>query len=190
MDSRLSAIRGLQTTSPLWIQGILLNVFNKFSAGLILSQFVFELWHFYLVYVSTLLMTELGPALPQLVRVSFRLFVVLTSDDIVYEPDPLSPLIKKNPIIGINSLINVLDFMPRYAILYACIIFRCWIIVSIGVRIWLVCTNFFDVCVFSNFICVFFIRGFIIFHFANSKPSNSDFNFKLQLQTSIFGFGL
>ena len=100
-----------------------MNVFNKFSAGLILSQFVFELWHFYLVYVSTLLMTELGPALPQLVRVSFRLFVVLTSDDIVYEPDPLSPLIK-NPIIGINSLINVLDFMPKYAILYACI-FRC-----------------------------------------------------------------
>ena len=124
MDSRLSAIRGLQITSPLRIQGILLNVFNKFSAGLILSQFVFELWHFYLVYVSTLLMTELGPALPQLVRVSFRLFVVLTSDDIVYGPDPLSPLIK-NPIIGINSLINVLDFMPRYAILYACIIFRC-----------------------------------------------------------------
>ena len=68
-------------------------------------------------------MTELGPALPQLVRVSFRLFVVLTSDDIVYGPDPLSPLIK-NPIIGINSLINVLDFMPKYAILYACI-FRC-----------------------------------------------------------------
>ena len=100
-----------------------MNVFNKFSAGLILSQFVFELWHFYLVYVSTLLMTELCPALPQLVRVSFRLFVVLTSDDIVYEPDPLSPLIK-NPIIGINSLINVLDFMPKYAILYACI-FRC-----------------------------------------------------------------
>ena len=40
-------------------------------------------------------MTELGPAQPQLVRVSFRLFVVLTSDDIVYEMDPLSPLIEK-----------------------------------------------------------------------------------------------
>ena len=28
-----------------------------------------------------------------------------------------------------------------------------------------------------------FIRSFIIFHFANSKPSDSGFNFKLQLQT-------
>ena len=66
-------------------------------------------------------MTELGPALPQLVHVSFRLFVVLTANDIVYGPDPLSPFIKKNPIIGIGSQINVLDFTPKYAILYACI---------------------------------------------------------------------
>ena len=117
-----------------------------------------------------------------------QIVVVLNSDDIVYGPDPLSPFIK-NPIIGINSLINVLDFTPKYAILYACI-FRCWIIVSIGVRIWLVCTNFFRRLCFSTFICVFFVRGFSIFQFANSKPSNSDFNFKLQLQTSIFGIGL
>ena len=165
-DSRLPTIRGLQTTSPLWLQGVLLNLFNKFLVGHIL-------W---------LSLVQLCPSLSvgHSDCFGFNFWYCIWTGSTV-------PLHKKNPIIGIGSQINVLDFTPKYAILYACI-FRCWIIVSIGVRIWLVCTNFSDVCVFQILLASF---SFVALSFSTLPTpklqiqiSTSNFNFKLRLSAS------
>ena len=168
-DSRLPVIlpSGLQTTSLLWILGVFLNLVNKFSVGRIL-------W---------LSLVQLCPSLSvchsDCCGFKFWWYCIWTGSTV--------PPHKKNPIIGINSLINVLDFMPKYAILYACI-FRCWIIVSIGVRIWLVCTNFSDVCVFQILFASFL---FVALSFSTSPTPNlqiqistSNFNFKLRFSAS------